>query len=147
MCKKAMLLQISPTLLKLTAKWAKEAAASSILTRCGAAAPRQAKLTRMEPLMRGTPVDPTVRKTETTSIGRAGLKATPVEQGSGSTTIWVSPDLPLTFRFSGDRQPEINPVWLNALCSGASSEGGLFLISEKDAEAQAKITALDSQNN
>ena len=73
--------------------------------------------------------------------------ATPVEQGSGSTTIWVSPDLPLTFRFSGNRQPEINPVWLNALCSGASSEGGLFLISEKDAEAQAKITALDSQNN
>lgn len=59
----------------------------------------------------------------------------PVEKGSGRISLLVSPHIPLIFRFSGSRPPEINPQWINVLIEMANSPRGLVLISEREAEA------------
>ena len=65
----------------------------------------------------------------------------PVEKGSGRVSLWVSPNIPLVFRFAGSRSPELNPVWLNVLRELAHTPRGLVLISEKEAEVYAKQQA------
>ncbi len=59
----------------------------------------------------------------------------PVERGSGRMSIWISPSIPLQFRFSGSRPPELNKVWLQALAHSAHSSRGMILMSEDDAIA------------
>ena len=58
--------------------------------------------------------------------------------GSGRVSIWMSPSIPLEFRFSGSRVPQLNGVWLEALMEMANSTRGLVLVSEQEAE---QITA------
>jgi hypothetical protein len=55
------------------------------------------------------------------------------ETGSGRTTLWMHPAIPLLYEFSGNRVPAINPAWLEALMNLANSAGGLHLIPETDA--------------
>jgi hypothetical protein len=50
--------------------------------------------------------------------------------GSGRTTIWMHPAIPLVYDFVGSRQPTINRVWLDVLMDSANSAGGLRLIPE-----------------
>lgn len=61
-----------------------------------------------------------------------------VERGSGRISLWVSPSIPLIFRFSGSRSPQLNPVWLDVLRDLAHTPRGMILISEAEAEAYAK---------
>ncbi|GAA2171178.1 hypothetical protein GCM10009846_04150 [Agrococcus versicolor] len=58
--------------------------------------------------------------------------------GSGRVSIWMSPSIPLEFRFAGSRVPQLNGVWLEALMEMANSTRGLVLVSEQEAE---QITA------
>ena len=58
-----------------------------------------------------------------------------VEKGSGRVSIWVSPNIPLTFRFSGSRPPELNQVWLDALMTLSHTPRGMVIITESEAEA------------
>jgi hypothetical protein len=51
-------------------------------------------------------------------------------QGSGRTTIWMHPAIPLVYEFLGTRSPTINREWLNALMETANSPGGLRLVPE-----------------
>lgn len=59
----------------------------------------------------------------------------PVEKGSGRLSIWVGPSIPLAFRFSGSRSPELNEAWLTVLNELSHTPRGLIVVSEKDAEA------------
>ncbi|MBK0417838.1 hypothetical protein JD276_02155 [Leucobacter sp. CSA1] len=60
--------------------------------------------------------------------------ANPVERGSGRISVWVSPHIPLVFRFSGSRPPELNPAWIDVMNRLANTPRGLIMISEQDAE-------------
>ena len=53
--------------------------------------------------------------------------------GSGRTTIWMHPAIPLVYDFSGSRQPVINRAWLEALMETANSPTGLRLVPEPTA--------------
>lgn len=62
----------------------------------------------------------------------------PLSEGDGRTSIWVSPYIPLTFRFSGSRQPEINTIWAKVLEETAHQAHGMRVVTEEQAEKYAK---------
>lgn len=53
-----------------------------------------------------------------------------VSVGSGRSTIWLNPTIPLQFNFLGSRQPAINRAWLEALVATANSVDGLRIVPE-----------------
>ena len=53
-----------------------------------------------------------------------------VSAGSGRSTIWLHPAIPLQFNFVGSRQPAINREWLEALVVTANSVDGLRILPE-----------------
>lgn len=71
----------------------------------------------------------------------------PPEKGSGRVSMWVSPSIPLLFRFSGSKTPELNPVWLDVLRDLSHTPRGLILVSEKEAEAYARSQAQAQKQN
>lgn len=56
-------------------------------------------------------------------------------EGSGRVSLWLSPAIPLQFRFSGSRPPELNRVWLQALAHSAHGTRGMILMPEDKAES------------
>lgn len=58
----------------------------------------------------------------------------PPERGSGRVSVWLSPSIPLSFRFSGSRAPQLSKEWLDVLIDSSHSPRGLLVISEQDAE-------------
>lgn len=63
-----------------------------------------------------------------------------VERGSGRLSLWISPSIPLAFRFAGSRAPDLNPVWIEVLNELSHTPRGLIMIPENEAEAHAKST-------
>ena len=61
--------------------------------------------------------------------------------GSGRVSVWLSPAIPLQFRFSGSRPPELNRVWLQALAYSAHSSRGMILMAEDEAAGYLEDTA------
>ncbi|WP_127792199.1 ATP-dependent DNA ligase [Agromyces sp. LHK192] len=59
---------------------------------------------------------------------------TPVEQGSGRNSIWLSPDIPIVFEFFDGRDIALDPAWIRALTKAANSPGGLVLVPEPGTE-------------
>jgi hypothetical protein len=55
--------------------------------------------------------------------------------GSGRVSLWLSPAVPLQFRFSGSRPPELNRTWLQALAHSSHSGRGMILMSEDESES------------
>ena len=58
------------------------------------------------------------------------------EDGSGRSTVWVHPSIPLQFQFDGSRAPIINRAWVEALMMSANSTGGLQMVPEPPAQPQ-----------
>ncbi len=58
----------------------------------------------------------------------------PTDQGSGRMSIWISPSIPLEFRFSGSRPPELNKVWLDALARSSHGIRGMIVLREDEAQ-------------
>lgn len=58
----------------------------------------------------------------------------PVEKGSGRVSLWLSPNIPLVFRFSGSRAPQLNEAWLRVLNELSHTPRGLVVVEEKEAE-------------
>ena len=58
--------------------------------------------------------------------------------GSGRTTIWMHPAIPLVYEFVGGRQPSINRHWVELLMTEANSTQGLRLVEEPKAAVDAK---------
>lgn len=56
------------------------------------------------------------------------------EMGSGRVSIWISPGVPLEFRFAGSKPPELNRVWLDALARSAHGLRGMVVMAESEAE-------------
>jgi hypothetical protein len=52
------------------------------------------------------------------------------ESGSGRTTLWLSPNSTLSFRFDGSRKPPLNRAWLDVLMASANSADGLTMVAE-----------------
>jgi hypothetical protein len=55
--------------------------------------------------------------------------------GSGRVSLWLSPAIPLQFRFSGSKPPELNRNWLQALAHSAHGSRGMVLMAETEAES------------
>lgn len=53
-----------------------------------------------------------------------------VDLGSGRSTVWMAPSIPLQFDFSTVSRPPLNRAWLEALNQQAATSGGLTLIDE-----------------
>ena len=47
--------------------------------------------------------------------------------GDGRTAIWLSPDVPLLFRFTDSAVAEVDEAWLERLGSSANSRSGLVV--------------------
>jgi len=56
------------------------------------------------------------------------------EDGSGRVSIWVAPFIPLQFRFSGSRPPELNRTWLEAMSLSSHGARGMLVMPESEAE-------------
>lgn len=53
--------------------------------------------------------------------------------GDGRSSIWMTPTLPVYFKFAGSRAPAIDEQWLQRLTDSASSSTGL-LVTAADGE-------------
>lgn len=62
----------------------------------------------------------------------------PAERGGGRLSIWLSPSIPIIFRFSGSRAPELNREWLDVLNTFSNTPRGLIVMTEKEAMSYAK---------
>ena len=49
--------------------------------------------------------------------------------GDGRSSIWMTPTLPVYFKFAGSRVPEIDRDWLAQLSDSAASSTGLIVTS------------------
>lgn len=52
------------------------------------------------------------------------------DQGSGRLSLWMSPTIPLIFRFSGSRPPTLNQKWVQVLLELANTPRGMTAIRE-----------------
>lgn len=57
----------------------------------------------------------------------------PPEEGSGRISLWISPSIPMAFRFSGSKPPEMNRHWLDALARSSHGIRGMVLMDERQA--------------
>lgn len=57
--------------------------------------------------------------------------------GDGRSSMWMTPALPVYFKFIGSRLPRINTQWLRTLNESASSSTGLVLTTEDGKLARA----------
>ena len=58
-----------------------------------------------------------------------------VDLGSGRSTVWMAPSIPLQFDFAEPARPQLNRAWLEALTQQAATSGGLTLVEEPADEA------------
>lgn len=61
------------------------------------------------------------------------------ENGSGRSTLWLDPSIPLRFRFEGSRQPTVNREWVERLATSAAGASGL-LVTDEDGEIASGST-------
>lgn len=57
----------------------------------------------------------------------------PVEEGSGRISLWISPFVPVSYRFSGSKVPELNRHWLDALTRSSHGIRGMLVMDEGEA--------------
>jgi hypothetical protein len=58
-----------------------------------------------------------------------------VNVGSGRSSIWLEPSIPLYFKFSGTKAVTINKTWIDALVLSSNSTTGLTFLPEPGAPA------------
>ncbi|HEY1529408.1 MAG TPA: ATP-dependent DNA ligase [Galbitalea sp.] len=51
--------------------------------------------------------------------------------GDGRSSVWISPDSALHFKFEGSRPPILNPDWIQLLHESADSSRGLIVMAEE----------------
>jgi len=57
--------------------------------------------------------------------------------GDGRSSIWLSSDIPLYFKFAGGQPPQINLEWLATLTASANSSRGLIVSGETEGRTPA----------
>lgn len=68
----------------------------------------------------------------------------PAEAGSGRASLWLSPNVPLQFRFSGSKPPELNRAWLDAMARSSHGIRGMVVMGEHEAEEYLKAAGAPS---
>lgn len=58
----------------------------------------------------------------------------PADRGGGRLSIWLSPSIPLVFRFAGSHTLTLNKVWLAALNDLSNTPRGLIVVPEDEAQ-------------
>ena len=58
--------------------------------------------------------------------------------GDGRSSIWLTPQTPLFFKFAGSRVPDIDKDWLAALGDSAGSSRGLVVVDDQGRPARAE---------
>jgi len=53
-----------------------------------------------------------------------------VAKGSGHSSIWIHPTIPLQFNFLGNREPRLNRAWIEQLVQLSNTPGGLRVTPE-----------------
>jgi hypothetical protein len=53
--------------------------------------------------------------------------------GSGRVSLWLSPGIPIQFRFSEKAPPALNRDWLEAMARSAHSSRGMIIMAEDEA--------------
>jgi len=61
----------------------------------------------------------------------------PNDQGGGRISLWISREIPLAFVFAETAPPKLNERWMEALLQSSQRTGGMVIVSEDEAEAQA----------
>jgi hypothetical protein len=56
-------------------------------------------------------------------------------QGSGHSSIWLHPAIPLQFDFYGKKDPSLNRLWLEEMVQLANTPNGLRIIPEPSGSA------------
>lgn len=59
----------------------------------------------------------------------------PAEQGSGRVTIWMSPAIPVFFRFAGNTPPSLNAKWVHVLVETANTPRGMTVMREDQVDS------------
>ena len=62
------------------------------------------------------------------------------EAGSGRSSIWLNPAIPLYFKFAGGRVATLNRQWIEDLSRSANSSQGLVIVSEDASMPTAPLT-------
>lgn len=60
------------------------------------------------------------------------------KRGAGRVSLWLSPAVPLQFRFAGGRRPTLNRTWIDVMVQFSNSARGLVVISESEALALSR---------
>jgi hypothetical protein len=55
----------------------------------------------------------------------------PLSVGDGRSSIWLTPECPVHFKFVGSRAPTIDREWLDLLTRSAGSGTGLIVMNEQ----------------
>jgi len=58
-------------------------------------------------------------------------------QGSGHSSIWLHPAIPLQFDFYGKKDPTLNRLWLEEMVQLANTPAGLRIIPEPTGQPQS----------
>jgi len=67
----------------------------------------------------------------------------PMSLGDGRSAMWLTPNVPVHFKFFGSRVPAISREWLNTLTESAGSSTGLIVTAEDGSFARAGKNQLD----
>jgi hypothetical protein len=59
----------------------------------------------------------------------------PASEGSGRVSLWMSPSIPVQFRYRDNTPPELSRAWLSALEMTALTDRGMVILPEEQAEA------------
>lgn len=57
------------------------------------------------------------------------------ESGSGHSSVWLHPAIPMQFEFFGSKEPSLNRAWLEELVQLSNTPAGLRIIPEPAAPA------------
>lgn len=69
----------------------------------------------------------------------------PAERGGGRVSIWLTPYVPLSFKFLGSRAPELNNAWISVLHRFSNTPRGMIVLSEQEAMQHIDSTELKKQ--
>ena len=58
--------------------------------------------------------------------------------GSGFSTVWLHPAIPLQFVFTSEKEPVVNREWLEVLVKSSNSAGGLRVSPEPESGSQVR---------
>jgi hypothetical protein len=61
----------------------------------------------------------------------------PLSAGDGRSSVWLTPTLPVLFRFEGPRVPTISQEWLDRMMRSADGPRGLIVLNEDGSPAHA----------